>query len=480
MPVVLALDLGTSYAKARRFDETGAPVGSLARRPAGIGGQGRGDVEAVVSAAEAVVDEVMASGPPPAAVAISTAWHTLVGVDDDGRPTTELSTWMDDRAGVEAGTLRGAVGDPDDVRDRVGAPIHPSFPSARILWTAHHQPDVFAATARWCSLSEVVASRWFGDRVGPSPSVASASGLYDQRAGTWDAEMLGAIGLPADRLADVDEQPRMGLAGPYRSRWPALAGVPWFAALGDGACAVVGSGCAMPGRAALTVGTSAAVRVQSDVERRRAALLPAALFGYLADAATPIVGAARSNAGAAVEWAAKVLGVAETDVDAVAQATAGRFPGGHGLRVDPSVIAERSPDWPLFASAGVDGLRLTTTPLDILQAFVEAVAFGVADAVDALEAWAGPQALVLAGGASESTGWRSLLADAMGRPVVCSSVTDDSARGAAVLALLRLGEPMPPPPADERVVQPDPTRAAAFAEARAARTQPPFGASLGS
>src|SRR5438128_12504799 len=117
MPVVLALDLGTSYAKALRFDETGAPVGTLARHPAGIGVEGRGDVEDVLGAAEAALDEALATGPPPAAVAISTAWHTLIGVDEDERPSTELSTWMDDRAGTEAAALRAAVGDADDVRD---------------------------------------------------------------------------------------------------------------------------------------------------------------------------------------------------------------------------------------------------------------------------------------------------------------------------------------------------------------------------
>ena len=174
--------------------------------------------------------------------------------------------------------------------------------------------------------------------------------------------------------------------------------------------------------------------------------------------------------------AAKICGLSTGD--AVQQATVGRAPGGHGLRVDPSVITERSPDWPLFPSARLEGLRRTTTGLDILQAFTEAVAFGLADAVDALEAWAGPQALVLGGGASASVGWQHLLADVMGRPVACSPVTDESARGAALAAFARMGEAAPRAPAGEPVVEPDPGRAAAFAEARAARATPSFGASL--
>ena len=175
MTVVLALDLGTSNAKAQRFDENGAAIGDPVHQPAAIGSDGCGDVEEAVGAAEAVLDEAVRNGGAVDAVAVSSAWHTLVGVDDAGRATTELSTWLDDRAGDEAKELRTAVADADDVHQRVGAPIHPSFPSARILWLARHDPAAFEATRRWCSLSELLLSRWLGADVGPSSSIASGT-----------------------------------------------------------------------------------------------------------------------------------------------------------------------------------------------------------------------------------------------------------------------------------------------------------------
>ena len=275
MAAVLALDIGSSFAKAQRFGEDGSPVGNLVHRPTGIGHDGSADVDDVAAGIEAVVDEALGAGPDPVAVAVSSAWHTLVGVDAAGRATTALSTWLDDRAGPEAAELRAAV-DQADVQNRTGAPVHPSLPAARILWLARHQPDAFAATSRWCSLPELLASRWFAQTVGPSSSIASGTGLYDQRAMTWDAELLAAVGSMPETLAPVDDEPQTGLAPPYRSRWPVLATVPWFPALGDGACAAIGAGCAYPGRAALTVGTSAAVRVITDRESRWAAPLPPA------------------------------------------------------------------------------------------------------------------------------------------------------------------------------------------------------------
>ena len=212
------------------------------------------------------------------------------------------------------------------------------------------------------------------------------------------------------------------------------------------------------------------MRVFSDRDRRWAAPLPRALFGYLVDDETAVVGAARSNAGGAVAWTVDLLRVGGDDP--VAAATAGRAPGGHRLVADPSLIAERSPAWPLSPSAGVERLRRTTTPLDVVQAFVEAVAVGLADAVDALEQWAGRQTLVLGGGASESAGWCHLLAD--------SAVADESARGAAVAAFERMGVTPPLIPTGEAIVEPDPARAQAFARLRAAQPGRSFAASLGS
>src|SRR3954451_10991688 len=87
VPVVLALDLGTSNLKAQRFDDGLDAVGDPVHRAAAIGPNGRADIEDVARAAEALLDEALQNGGEVDAVAVSSAWHTLVGVDD-GRATT--------------------------------------------------------------------------------------------------------------------------------------------------------------------------------------------------------------------------------------------------------------------------------------------------------------------------------------------------------------------------------------------------------
>ena len=476
-PVVLAIDAGSTSAKVQLFDAGGRPLGPPLRSPVAINPDGTADPLAFVASIEVAVDEALRHREEPIdAVALSCAWHGLVGLGPDGRPTTPLSTWSATGPGVLAGAVelrrRLEQGDAVAVRRRTGVPVHPSLPAARLLAEGVRDPAAFAATARWCSIGELLETRWLTGAPGPSSSMASASGLFDQESGSWDSDVLLAVGLRPETLAPIDDAPRHGLDPALRTRWPALVDATWWPALGDGACALLGTAADRPAadgrRAALTVGTSAAVRVLAGPQERAAR--PDGLFAYLLDAHRVVLGAARSNAGNLVDW---LGGVLRLDGDLVA-AVVDCPPGRHGLQADPALAGERSPDWPLVASGAVTGLTPATTALDVAQAFLEAAVCGLADAVDTLEEAVG-QPLVLVGSGralASSAAWRQLVADATGRPLRPSRVEEASARGAALAALAGLGwlHPGLDGDLDGEPVFPDPDRSAAFARLRRAES----------
>jgi gluconokinase len=151
------------------------------------------------------------------------------------------------------------------------------------------------------------------------------------------------------------------------------------------------------------------------------------------------------------------------------EAIATRPPGCGGVIADAALAGERSPDWPVDASGSFARLRHSTTALDLAQALLEAAVLGLADAVDALEGHVGPRTLIASGRAvASSLGWRRLLADGLGRPIIPSRVEEATARGAALVALQRLGwlEPGPDDAEDGEPVLPDPARVRAFARLR--------------
>src|SRR5439155_1161690 len=125
-PLVLALDIGTSGLRVFLFDSRGRPVAGCiahADRPVRTAADGEVTVDADerVRAACLTIDAVLARAgrraSEIAAVAASTFWHSLVGVDAGGRPTTRVLTWADTRARGAAAALRREL-DPIDTHAR--------------------------------------------------------------------------------------------------------------------------------------------------------------------------------------------------------------------------------------------------------------------------------------------------------------------------------------------------------------------------
>ena len=107
----------------------------------------------------------------------------------------------------------------------------------------------------------------------------------------------------------------------------------------------------------------------------------------------------------------------------------------------PFLAGERSPGWAGDARAAINGLTLATTPIQILQAGLEAVAYRFA-LIEARICGRDSCAhhLIASGGALLSSPfWMQTIADVLGRPVVASNEAEATSRGVALLALRSLG-----------------------------------------
>lgn len=444
-PWVLALDVGSSSVRAQLYDARGTALGpdSLARVPVRWRtrppGAMEADADALVAASLRALDRAVkaarAARVEIAAVAMGTFWHGLMGVGADGRPVTPLHAWGDTRARADAARLRERV-DAAAAHARTGCFVHESYPAARLVWLHRAAGDSFSRAACWLSIGEHLAERLFGVRR-TSLSMASGTGLLDVARCRWDEEMLAACGIGADRLPELSDAPMAGLRPELARRWPELARVPWFPALGDGACATLGSGVDGPGRMAITVGTSAAVRVllQGPVDR-----VPDALWLYRMDARRTVSGRALSNAGNGFAWLRRTLRLPRADrLEALLAATADDPPP--RLRVTPALLGERPPLSEREEMAAMAGMTMDTSPVDLWRAWMDAVAARIAGAAAAVEAQHGrADEIVASGGALHaSPAFRRAVERALGRPLALRAGSDETARGAALAALERLG-----------------------------------------
>jgi gluconokinase len=155
------------------------------------------------------------------------------------------------------------------------------------------------------------------------------------------------------------------------------------------------------------------------------------------------MGGALNDGGSLVDWLRGSLELPELHQ---VQAEIGAIePDSHGLTVLPFWGGERNPGWADDARGAIVGMRLSTSPVAILRACLEAVALRFAT-LDGLLQQALPNSreVIATGGALlHSTVWMQIMADALGRPVLASTEAEASSRGAAILALEAIGAAPP-------------------------------------
>lgn len=442
---VLALDFGTSSVRAVVYDTRGRMVkptlcdlaykvdttapGQVSSDPNALLRLVLRTIDTTLKAAQAEKIRILAAG-------ASCYWHSLMGVDRDGRPTTELFTWADTRSAAETRTLRTRF-DERAYHSRTGCYFHASFWPAKLRWLRATRAASVRRTSRWISFGEYVYQHLLGEsRV--SLSIASGTGLLDVHRCDWDRSALRLAGISAHRLSELaewDESPGT-IRAAFRQRWPSLAGVPWFLPLGDGVLANVGAGCLRPAWFCATIGTSSALRVILERDRLT---IPWGAWVYRLDRQRFVLGGALSEGGNVIRWLTDGLGLRhkkklEREAGLIA-------PDGHGLTILPFWAGERSPNWRGDARAAITGLSLGTRPAALLRASMEAITYQIVVVAQTLRrAVPRPRAVIATGGQLiHSRDWTQMLADGLKLPVVMSPETEASSRGAALLALHALG-----------------------------------------
>ncbi len=443
-PLIVSIDIGTSSVRVALFDRQGRALeGFEARRihefRTDAQGSSEADPDFLLDLIFQCLDQVFARTDripfPIGGVAVCSFVNNILGLDQDNRVVIPLTTYADTRSADEVPGLRKDF-EEERTHDRTGCHFHPSYLPARFRWLARSRPDLFRKSARFVSIGEYLELKLFGESA-VSYSVASWTGLLDRNALQWDRELLQGLPVRIEQLSSLTDvsSPRRGLRSEFSRRWPALREVPWFPAVGDGATANVGSGCVSPKRVALTVGTTSAMRV---VLTSRVDSIPSGLWCYRVDGRRSLLGGALSEGGSVFAWMRSTL---RFDLEGLEQKLSALEPDGHGLTVLPFFAGERAPGWAGHARATLHGISLATTPLHLLQASLEGIAYRIALVFERLRPLlpGDPQVVASGGAILSSPAWLQIMTNAIGGPVAASGVPEASERGSVLLALEALG-----------------------------------------
>lgn len=446
-PLILVLDIGTSSVRAALYDFKGdvLPASFVKNeRRLKLTEDGGAEIDAAeaLRQIEQVIDDVLEKAKNVRGeieyVAASSFWHSLVGVDERGKPTTQVFGWADTRSAKFVTNLRAKF-DETTIHNRTGARFHSSFWTAKLLWLRKDFPKVFQKTERWLSFSDFLALKFFGEAA-TGVSMASATGIFDVRKNDWDEELIRFLKIKPENLPAIvaEDSQTFQLNKRYAERWKRLEKAQWFAAIGDGAANNIGAGCVEKSKAALMIGTSGAMRVayRGDVPKK----IPSGLWCYRIDRKRIIIGGALSDGGGLYQWLKDTLKINDVD-DVIEAEIEKRKPAAHDLIFLPFLAGERGTGYHESARGAILGLKSATDTIDIVQAALESVAYRFAEIYDQLNRIIKIKFVIASGGAlRESPVWTQIITDVLAQNMSLPDTREASSRGAVLLALEMIGK----------------------------------------
>ena len=443
MPLVLALDQGTTSSRAIVFDESGdkrsqtqVPLPQVYPAPGWVEQDPQLMWENQLSCARQAIVEAGATAADIAALGITNQRETAIVWDrTTGEPLHNAIVWQDRRtAEVCDGLLRRGLGDP--VREKTGLPLDPYFSATKIAWVLDNVEGARERAAAG-DLAFGTVDTWFlwkltgGTVHGTDVTNASRTLLFDLGRGTWGPELLEWLRVPASLLPTI--VPSSGVVG---TTAPGVfdAAIPIASLVGDQQAALVGNGCFSPGEAKATFGTGIFALMHTGATRVRSQTLAATVAASSPGALEYALEGSIFMGGAVVQWIVESLKLA--DSPAAAQRLAESVPDSNGVIFVPALTGLGAPEWDPLARGAIFGLTRGATDAHVARAAMEAIPLQLADLMGAMTAESGYRvhSLRADGGVTVNTLVMQSLADILGIEVACAQMAESTALGAAYLA----------------------------------------------
>jgi gluconokinase len=376
-----------------------------------------------------------------ACVSFSTAMHSLLAVDKNGRPLMNMLTWADLRSAKYAHELKEKPV-AEKIYEATGVPIHAMSPLCKLIWLRNEANDIFLKAHKFISIKEYIFFRLFGKYV-IDHSIAAATGLFDEKNLCWYDEALKVADINAQHLSGLFpiEHYETELLPEIKKQLQTKNNIPFVLGGSDGALANLGCGAIHEKEAAVTIGTSGAVRVITNRyvhdEQER-------LFCYYLTYNIYVTGGAINNGGVVLKWFAEKILEESLDSEEKFQSllhNGMQVPAGaEGLLFLPYILGERSPMWDENARGAFIGLTSAHTRAHLIKAVIEGICFALFDVLNAVEETAGViDKIYLSGGVIQSDEWAQLFANISGKKIIVNDAADASALGAAFIGMKAVG-----------------------------------------
>ena len=435
-PYFIGLDLGTTSTKVIAFDQRGntlvttgvayptfyPAVNYAVQKPDTIWEAVRASVSRVL---ETVDENYTLAG-----VGMSSAMHTLLPIDEDGNPLTDLMIWSDNRA---CEVIEKVLEEEGDIfYDTVGVPLHPMTPFAKLLWASENKVAWGQNAKMFIGIKEWILQKITGVYE-MDYSIASATGMFDIHQNQWHDSCLKRANICHTQLPTLVDT--LSVRNCINDELFPI-GTPIVIGASDGCLANLGAGAFRDGTIAVTLGTSAAARAVVS----KPVLDPnRSTFCYYLAPNHYVVGGGSNSGGIVIEWFVKNF--ADNNYGTFYEWIDSVTAGAEGILCLPYLQGERAPVWNSSAQGIFHGLTMHHSRRHLAKAVMESILLNIKQIIETIGTLQQKsfKSVKVGGGSAVSPIVLQLLSDVLGINVHITHTSEHSAWGGAVMAMWALG-----------------------------------------
>ncbi len=436
MPFVLALDEGTTSARAALYDEEGrriamqsTPIECFYPQPGWVEQDATSIWNAQLTATRRTLAAANVKAAEIRAIGITNQRETTVVWDKrTGEPIAPAIVWQCRRTAAYCDALHPR----DVIESKTGLVIDAYFSASKIRWLidytgSHAENLLFGNVDTWLIWKLTNGAAHVTD-----PTNASRTMLMNLQTGEWDPELLEIFGLPLAMMPRI--VPSSGICG-TAAREHFGAEIPIAGIAGDQQAALFGQACFSPGLSKNTYGTGCFALMHSGAHRpvSKNRLLSTRAASPDASAQFAVEGSV-FIAGAAVQWLRDKMQIIASAAES--EALAASVPDTGGAYFVPAFVGLGAPYWDSSARGIFTGITAATDRARLTRATLESIAYQTRDLVEAMESDTGQKIkeLRVDGGATTNNFLMQFQADILGCPIVRPADVETTALGAAYLA----------------------------------------------
>jgi Sugar (pentulose and hexulose) kinases len=372
-------------------------------------------------------------------ITVTTSSACLVYVDSFGDALDKCIMVSDKRAVAESRELENAM-QFKSVEEATGLSADPYLMLPKILWVKKNQGEIYKDVYKFLSPNDFLIGKMTGLYV--TDTFNAQKYHFDVKLNQYPKELLQELDIDQNTLPTVVEPgTAVGNLTRVAAKYLGLSEkTQVIVTTYDAICSFFGSGVSQEGEASDVSGT---VTVFRALSKQKALKSSSEIFQMPCNKWNlNIVGGSNNLGGGLIEWVKQCYYQNENYPYEVMEKDAGEAAlGAGGLIFLPYLLGERAPLWNSKARGVFFGLERMHTRKEMTRAVFESTGFIDLDMIQAIEKTGMKvDTIRLSGGLARINLISQIKADSTGKDVIVLSEFETTATGAAMLALIGVGE----------------------------------------